>query len=207
MLADLEKNYVELFAAAKQQLPFMGYLLFYLWLINIINWILRSPLNRLGIYPRSPRGLLGIIFSPILHADFNHLFFNCIPLFVLGMFILSLGEDLFIGVTVLIILLQGILVWLFGRKYLHIGASGVISGYFGFVLALAYFYPTIISLILAFVAIYYFGSIIFGIFPTAEAVSWESHLAGLASGILIAYILYSYPKYELLLEHTFNFMQ
>lgn len=205
MLADLNNSYVEIFAAARQQLPLMGYLLLYLWLINIINWILRSPLNRLGIYPRSAWGLLGIIFSPLLHADFNHLFFNCIPFFVLGMFILALGPGLFIGVTVLIILLQGILVWLCGRKYLHIGASGVISGYFGFILSLAYFYPTIISLILAFVAIYYFGSIMLGVFPTAELISWEAHLAGLISGILIAYVLYNYPAYELLLEKAFNF--
>lgn len=203
MLADLNSNYNELFFFAKSELPFMGYILLVMWTVNIFNWVLGSPLNILGIYPRSLFGLIGIIFSPLLHGNFNHLFFNSIPFFVLGMFILMLGQNLFIGVTVLIAVLQGFLVWMFGRKYLHIGASGVISGYFGFVLCLAYFNPNLISIILAVVTLYYFGSIIFGVIPTSELISWESHLAGLIAGIVLAYALWSYPNLENLLLNSF----
>lgn len=203
MLADLSNNYSDLFLVAKSELPFMGYILLTMWAVNIVNWLFGSPLNLLGIYPRSVFGLIGIIFAPILHGNFNHVFFNSIPFFVLGMFILMLGQNLFIGVTVVIALLQGFLVWLFGRKYLHIGASGVISGYFGFLLALAYFNPTLISLILAFVTLYYFGSIIFGILPTSKLISWESHLAGLITGVAVAYVLWYYPYYEKLLLTLF----
>lgn len=203
MLADISNNYVDLFNAAKSQLPFMGYLMAVLWGINIVNWALGSPLNLLGIYPRSVWGLLGVIFAPILHGNFNHLFFNSIPLFVLGMFILMLGQNLFIGVTVALIIMEGLLVWLFGRKALHIGASGVIAGYFGFVLGLAYFYPTMISLILGFVTLYYFGSILLGIFPSSALISWESHLAGLLSGVVLVYVLWHYPSSEILLISIF----
>lgn len=203
MLADINNNYSDLFYFAKSELPFMGYILLVMWSINIINWILGSPLNILGIYPRSLFGLIGIIFAPILHGNFNHLFFNSIPFFVLGMFILMLGQNFFIAVTVVIAVIQGLLVWIFGRKYLHIGASGVISGYFGFVLGLAYFSPNLMSLILAFITLYYFGSIILGIIPTSKLISWESHLAGLIAGIALVYLLWQYPNLETLLLKLF----
>jgi len=199
MLFDLSSNFSDYFNLAKDQLPFMGWLLLFLWIFNLINWLLLgSRLDQLGIYPRSASGLIGIIFSPLLHANFNHLFFNSIPLFVLGMFILAFGQQIFIAVTLLIALLEGIAVWLFGRKYLHIGASGVISGYFGFILGLAYFQPTVISLVLAVVAVYYFGSIIAGVIPTSEAISWECHLAGLASGLLVMYLFTFVPAFTLI---------
>lgn len=194
MLENIGADYKQFFALSRAQLPFMLNILAGLWIFNLINWfLLRSRLNLLGLYPRSLFGLVGIIFSPFLHADFNHLFFNTIPLFVLGMFILGLGPDVFIAATICIGLLSGITVWLVGRKYLHIGASGIISGYFGFVLCLAYLHPTVISLVLALVALYYFGSILAGILPTSEKVSWESHFIGLFSGLIVAYLFWHYP--------------
>lgn len=193
MLNNITLNYQQYFAIAAEQLPFMLYLLLSIWIFNIINWALGSRFNILGMYPRSVHGLVGIICSPFLHANFNHLFFNSIPLFVLGMFILGMGQDVFIASSILIMLLSGISVWLVGRKYLHIGASGVISGYFGFVLCLAYLHPTIISLVLAVVAIYYFGSILAGILPTSERVSWESHFIGLLSGVAVTFLFWYYP--------------
>jgi len=193
MLVDVSHDFSRYFSLAEAQLPFMGWLMLCLWVFNLVNWILlRSSLNLLGLYPRSAFGLVGIVFSPLLHADFNHLFFNSIPFFVLGMFILAQGQDIFITVTLSIAVLQGLCVWLLGRKYLHIGASGIISGYFGFVLGMAYFQPTAISLVLAAVALYYFGSIITGIFPTSEAVSWESHFAGLVAGLIVLFTLVSF---------------
>lgn len=203
MIADIGNNYNQLFAEAQRQLPFMSSILAIVWIVNILNWIMRSPLNILGIYPRSLFGLAGIFCAPFLHANFNHLFFNSIPFFVLGMFLLALGKALFIGVTVVIAITQGFAVWLFGRKYLHIGASGVISGYFGFLLGLAYFQPTVVSLILAFVLLYYFGTIILGILPTSEAVSWESHLTGLLAGVALIYVLWHYPQYEITMLQLF----
>lgn len=183
----------QFFQNARAELPFMLNVLGALWGFNFVNWALKSRLNVLGLFPRSGFGLIGIIFSPLLHADFNHLFFNSIPLFVLGLFIAALGHDVFISATILIALISGLAVWLMGRPYLHIGASGVVSGYFGFILGLAYLQPTLISIILALVALYYFGSIIAGIIPTSEKISFESHFLGLVAGLVVTYLFWLDP--------------
>ncbi len=159
-----------------------------LWGINILNWLLGSKLNILGIYPRHPLGLLGIVFSPILHQNFTHLFFNTIPLFMLGLAILARGMPIFCQITLFVIVFGGLAVWIFGRRAVHIGASGLVSGYFGYILATAYFEPSFTALLLAVFVIYYFGSIFLGIFPQEAKVSWESHFFGFLSGIGSAYI-------------------
>jgi len=166
-----------------------------LWGINVINWLfLGSHLNILGIYPRSIFGLLGIIFSPIFHHNFSHLFFNSIPLFVLGLVILSRGFKIFYTATLIITLLGGLLVWLFGRRAIHIGASGLISGYFGFIIITAYSNPSFVTLLSAVLVLYYFGSIFLGIFPQEEQISWESHLFGFLAGIAAGFL--QIPEYK-----------
>lgn len=187
MLNDLSIELNDFINHAKLYLIPWLFCLGILWLINILNWITGSRLNILGIYPRNLFGLVGIPFSPLLHGNFSHLFFNSIPLFALGLILLARGPDVFFQVTMAVTLLGGLGVWLFGRKSLHIGASGVISGYFGFLLATAYFNPSMISILLALLVIYYFGSIFFGIFPQEEKISWESHLLGFLSGIAYAF--------------------
>lgn len=159
-----------------------------LWVINILNWISGSKLNILGIYPRHFFGLIGIFFSPILHQNFNHLFFNSIPLFVLGLIVLTKGINLFVTVTLIITLLGGLLVWIAGRSAIHLGASGLVSGYFGFLMATAYTNPSFSSAVLAVLVAYYFGGIFLGIFPQEDKISWESHLFGFISGIVSAYL-------------------
>lgn len=159
-----------------------------LWIINILNWTLGSPLNRLGLVPRRLSGLPGILFSPFLHGDFSHLFFNSIPLFVLGLALLAEGPNIFFCVTVIIIILEGSAVWLVGRRARHIGASGVISGYFGYIIVHAYLHPSFTGILLALLVVYYFGSIFLGIFPQEDKISWESHLLGFLSGIAAAFL-------------------
>lgn len=159
-----------------------------LWAINIFNWLMGSIFNTLGILPRHLFGLVGILFSPIFHHDFSHLFFNSIPLFALGFSLLIRGLDIFWNVTVTVWLLGGLGVWVCGRKGLHIGASGVISGYFGYILVTAYTNPSITTFLLALLSVYYFGSIFLGLFPQEEKISWEAHLMGFLSGIASAYI-------------------
>lgn len=160
-----------------------------LWGFNILNWVLGSPLNIFGIYPRHLFGLLGIILSPILHKNFSHLFFNSIPLFALGLAILARGLPLFLKITVVIIVLGGLGVWLFARRALHIGASGLVSGYFGYILATAYFEPSLTAFLLAMIVVYYFGSIFLGIFPQEDKISWESHFFGFIAGIASAFLI------------------
>lgn len=160
-----------------------------LWLIQLVNWILGYRLNLLGIYPRSGHGLLGIIFSPFLHGDFNHLFFNSIPLFVLAGFVLLNGWMVFLYVSAVIILLSGFLVWLFGRPAIHIGASGLVMGYWSYLMINALHQGTLVTIVLAIICIYYFGAMIFlSLFPRFRT-SWEAHAFGFIAGIVAAYVV------------------
>jgi len=161
-----------------------------LWLIHISNCIMQYRLNALGIRPRSLSGLPGIMFSPLLHGDFNHLFFNTIPLFVLSDLILPEGKIMFYCVSGTITLLSGFLLWLFGRHGIHIGASSLIMGYFGYLLAKAYFNLTATTIVLAGFCLYYFGGLFLSLFPGAKKnVSWEGHVFGFLSGIFTSYYL------------------
>ncbi len=160
-----------------------------LWAFNLLNWAFGRPLTRFGIIPRKIYGLPGILFAPLLHANFNHLFFNSIPLAILGLFLIADGLPIFFMSTLLIMFLTGTAVWLIGRPGNHIGASAVIAGYFGYVLASAYENPSFTSILLGGVALYYFGGILFSILPSDEGTSWEGHLTGLLSGVLARYLM------------------
>jgi len=159
-----------------------------LWSLQILNYMLGYRLNYLGIVPRTGHGLIGIFVSPFLHGNFTHLFFNTIPLLVLACFILVGGQELFFYISAIIILLSGTLVWLFGRHAIHIGASSLITGYWGYLLVNAYHNPSLMTIVLAAVTLYYFGAMFFGLFPSEKGVSWEGHLFGCLSGIAANYL-------------------
>lgn len=172
--------------AAKTNIILLIKLMATIWAINIANWIIGSPLNYFGVRPRKTIGLIGIFIGTFLHKNFNHLFFNSIPLFALALFMMSFGLKAFYLASCIIILLEGILIWFIGRSGVHIGASSLITGYFSFVLVSAYVRPTFTTLFIAVIVLYYFGSIFFSLFPSEEKTSWEGHLLGFISG-LVAY--------------------
>lgn len=159
-----------------------------LWGVQFVNVLLQYRLNCLGIYPRKPWGLLGVVFSPFLHGDFNHLLFNSIPLFVLSNFMLVPGLTFFYHITGFIILVSGVGTWLFGRPALHVGASSLIMGYFSYLLFNAYRAPTMLSLVLAAMCLYYFGALFFSLLPTDRSTSFEGHIAGFIAGGLASLI-------------------
>lgn len=146
-------------------------------------------LNHLGIYPRKLSGLIGIFFSPFLHANFSHLLFNSIPLFVLMNFMLLNGIPSFIAITLIIVILSGLAVWLFGRPAIHIGASGLIMGYWSYSLVQAYEHSSIITIGVASICLYYFAGFILQIMPTRDRTSWESHLFGFLAGIAAVFLM------------------
>ncbi len=187
MLVSLSKELSHFFLGSQIYLKPWLMVMGGLWLFNLLHWALGSPLMVLGIRPRRFSGLIGIIFSPVLHQNFNHLFFNSIPLFVLGLILLTEGLHTFLMITAFMIVLGGLGVWLLARSARHIGASGLISGYFGYILILAYFKPNYTTVFIAGLVFYYFGSILLGLFPREARVSWESHLFGFLSGLLAGY--------------------
>ncbi|MBA4696191.1 MAG: rhomboid family intramembrane serine protease [Legionella sp.] len=159
------------------------------WLVYLIDVLMKHRLLALGIIPRKLCGLPGIFFAPFLHGDFNHLFFNTLPLLVLSDFILIQGVNYFLTVTILIGLISGFLIWLLGKPGIHIGASAIITGYWAFLVSSIYQEATPIAIILGLLSLYYFAGIFFGIFPTRKGVSWEGHLLGLFAGIVTTLLL------------------
>lgn len=143
----------------------------------------------LGIIPRKWYGLPGIVCAPLLHANFNHVFFNSIPLIVLSNFILLFGIPYFIHVTIAITVLSGLLIWCFAKPGLHVGASALITGYWAFLVTGILSQETVTSVILGIICLYYFAGIFFGIFPSKRGVSWEGHLFGLLAGLAVRYFI------------------
>lgn len=161
-----------------------------LWICFALTVISGKRLLLLGIIPRHLLGLPGIVFSPFLHASFNHLFFNTIPLVVLSNFILIQGLPYFYEVTVLITLISGTLIWCFAKPGIHVGASAVVTGYWGLLVSNIYQEGGVTTVILGLISLYYFAGIFFGIFPGGKkGVSWEGHLFGLIAGLVTAYLM------------------
>lgn len=188
MIENLLSSLIHLFHLMKQNALMAIIVVGVLWVIHVINFVLKYQLNSLGLFPRKIRGIPGIIFSPFLHGSFTHLFLNSIPLFVLLDFILMGGIHSAILVSVWIVLISGILLWLFGRKGNHIGASGLIMGYLAYLLINAIEHPSIKTVVLGIICLYYFGGLVFSIFPKEERTSWEGHLFGFIAGIAVVFV-------------------
>lgn len=166
-----------------------GTFVFLMWLVKIIEVLFDINLTNLGIYPLSLKGLPGILFSPFIHANFGHLFNNSLPLFFLGTAIFYFYSEIAVKVSLWTYFLTGIFVWLAGRSSWHIGASGLIYGFASFLffsgIIRKYFRLVALSLLIVFL----YGSMVWGIFPNVyKDVSWESHMLGFISGIVLAIV-------------------
>ncbi len=159
-----------------------------LWLLELIDILFfRQGLNSLGIRPRSLEGLRGILFAPLLHAGLGHLATNTLPLLVLGFFVLLRGFSTFLVVTATVWLVGGLGTWLTGGvNTLHLGASIIVFGYLGYLLARAFYERSLNALLIAVVVGLLYGGALFGILPLRSGVSWQGHLFGLVGGILAA---------------------
>jgi len=187
MFADWVDQLTFIISMIKANLWFTLSIIGGLWVIQIVNVISRYQLNLLGIRPRKFFGLIGIVCAPFLHGDFKHLFFNSIPLWLLINLILISGKMHFYIVTAVIALSSGFAVWLLGRKGVHIGASGLIMGYWGYLLVQACLYPNVMTVIIGILVIYYLGGLIANLVPIRKYVSWEGHLFGFLAGVLMAW--------------------
>lgn len=158
--------------------------------VYVINRIFfRNALNALGIQSRRPFGLVGILFAPWLHGSIGHLAMNAILFFILAsMTLVIIPLHKFIQLNMILFLGTGLLTWAFGRRANHIGASGVIMGYWGFLLVSAYHNPSVITIITALVCLFYFGSMAKNLVPTDPRHSWESHLFGCLCGVGAAFL-------------------
>lgn len=185
MIDELSSSLEQIISATQANWPMLQYLLLLVWGCYLLTCLLPGLLI-LGIVPRTLHGLTGLLFAPLLHANFNHVFFNSIPLLVLADFILINYAPLFIPISLAITLISGLGVWLFGQAGLHIGASGLITGYWGFLLYNAYQHSSLTNILLGLICLYYFFGIFLGLFPGQKGVSWVGHVCGLLAGLAVA---------------------
>ena len=158
-----------------------------LWIIKFTEIVFQCDLAEWGVYPRQIKGIAGILFAPLIHSDFNHLFSNTIPILILTSGLFYFYRSIAYPVFFWIYLMSGIWVWVSARPAFHIGASGVVYGLVAFL-----FFSGIIrrhSRLVAFsmLVVFIYGSLIWGIFPIDIRVSWEYHLLGSIAGVFCAF--------------------
>lgn len=160
-----------------------------IWVVEVANNFIGHRFNLFGIYPRKVETLPGILLWPLLHGSLKHLMMNTAPLLIMGFLVALRGPWIFVKTTLLIVIIGGLGVWVFGRPAYHIGASGLVFGYFGFLVAIGLYERSISSLAIASVTLFYYGGLILGILPIDSFISWEGHLFGLCAGILAARLM------------------
>lgn len=166
-----------------------------MWIIHLISWSGDFNLSFLGVYPRTAKGLLGIITAPFVHGSWGHLASNSAPLLVLltGLMVFFRRETK--AVLLVSYLATGLWVWVAGRASYHIGASGIVYALAFFAFFSGIFRKDIRSIALSLIVAFLYGGMVWGVFPIQEGVSWESHLFGGIAGVILAwYYRKSGPK-------------
>ena len=157
-----------------------------LWIIHIINVLTGGLLMPLGIEPRTLRGLDGVLAAPLLHSDFGHLISNTAGLGVLGVLMCVQSRSTFWRVTVFVTIIAGFATWILARSGLHVGASSLVFGYFGYLLMRGYVERTPVAIIVALIVAATYGGLLYGVLPNQRGISWEGHLFGFLAGALAA---------------------
>ncbi|MEA2450266.1 MAG: hypothetical protein QOG63_2198 [Thermoleophilaceae bacterium] len=161
-----------------------------MWVSEIVDQVTSLNLDQYGIEPRQVDGLVGIVAAPFLHAGFGHLIGNTVPFLLLGIAIAFSGLARVLESTLIIALVGGLGVWLLAGSHTnHIGASGIVFGYAGYLVTRFFFSRNVIHLALGVLVIVIYGStFLFGLVPT-DGISWQGHLFGGLGGVLAAWLL------------------
>ena len=161
-----------------------------LWVIQAVNWSTGYALNAaFGLIPRQVSGLDGVLGMPFLHGSFEHLIANTPPLLLLGSLLAATATRALIAMNAVVVGLGGILVWLLGSSAIHIGASGLVFGWFGFLITRGLVDRSPVTLGAAVLVGLVYGSIIWGVLPGQPGVSWEAHLFGAIAGAAAAFMI------------------
>lgn len=165
---------------------------FLIWIIKIIEVYGNLDFSDFGLYPLKIEGLKGILFFPLIHGSWAHLINNTPPLFVLSISLFYFYRPICFRVFFLIYFIHGLWLWFLARDAYHIGASGLIYGLGAFLFASGIIRKNTNLLAISLMVAFLYGSMVWGIFPIKETVSWEGHLTGLMAGITLSFY---YKKY------------
>jgi len=158
-----------------------------IWVVFALDQVL--PLELLGLIPRTFGGLTGVVAMPFLHGNFQHLMGNTIPL-AITLLLLAGSRANSGAIVVLITVIGGLGLWVFGRSAIHIGASGLVFGLIAFHVFAGIFEKRFQSIAIAFVVgALYATTFIKGVIPMQEGVSWDGHLFGGIAGVLVSFVM------------------
>jgi membrane associated rhomboid family serine protease len=174
-------------ATLKSQAKVLGIALAAMWIMFIATWLTHGALLSLGIIPRSLIGLRGIFFAPLLHGSLAHIIANSVPFAILGWLVMLRDARHFTYVTFASMIASGGLAWLIGASgSIHVGASGIVFGYLGFLIFAGWYARSLGSIVLSILAVFFWGGLIFGVLPGHAGISWQAHLGGFIGGVYSA---------------------
>jgi membrane associated rhomboid family serine protease len=169
----------------------MLFLLAGLWLLEILDQLSGNQLDQLGIHAREVDGMPEIFSAPFLHAGWDHLISNSLPFFVLGFLVLLSGLARWLVSSLIIIVVSGMTAWfLTPANTIILGASGLIFGWFTYLLARGIWSRRPAQVAVAVIVLLVYGGLIWGVLPSAAGISWQAHLGGAVGGVLAARLLH-----------------
>jgi membrane associated rhomboid family serine protease len=181
---DKEKDKKRLFISLLFPLCFVALL----WIIKTIEVVTTSNFSNFGLYPLHGKGLIGIVTGPLIHGDWKHLINNSFPILILGWGVFYFYRDIAYKVFFLIYFLSQIWLWFFYvRPAWHIGASGLVYGFGAFLFVSGIVRKNRHLLAISLLVAFLYGSMVWGLLPIEEHISWEGHLMGLMAGIILAF--------------------
>lgn len=186
-MKDFNGRTTSMSATLKAQWTVLAAAVALMWVMFIATWITGGALLSLGVIPRTLIGLRGILFAPFLHGSLPHLLANMIPFAIMGWFVMLRDSRHFIPVTLYAMIGSGMTAWLLGAPgSVHVGASGVIFGYLGFLMLSGWYARSIASILLSLLVTFLWGGLVFGVMPGQVGISWQAHLGGFIAGVVAA---------------------
>jgi len=159
-----------------------------IWFIYWLEIQFNFNFNKWGVYPRTLKGFRGVFLTHFIHSNTSHLFNNSVPLFVLLCSVFYFYKEVAYKVLLIGGFLTGFLTWLIARESYHIGASGVVYLLFSFILFSGIIKKHYRLVALSLIIIFLYGSMIWYVLPIKDGMSWEGHLSGLLSGLILAFV-------------------
>jgi membrane associated rhomboid family serine protease len=161
-----------------------------MWVVEVVDQVADGRLDQNGIEPRDIDGLDGVVWAPFLHGDFDHLIGNTIPFLLLGFAIAFSGVARVVLVTAIVVVVGGLGTWLFAPSgTVHIGASGIVFGYAGYLVARGVFSRSARQIAVGLVVLAVWGATLLQGLVPEDGVSWQGHLFGAIGGVIAARLL------------------
>jgi membrane associated rhomboid family serine protease len=157
-------------------------------LVVLGEFVFDIDLVQFGIFPRKLSGLLGVLTYPFIHSDWKHLFNNSTALFILGTMLYYFYREVASKSLLWVYVISGVWLWIGGRANFHIGASGIVYALFGFLFVSGLLRKHLKLMALSMLVIFLYGSLVWGIFPVDQSISYEGHLFGLLAGVVVAFV-------------------